>query len=656
MIFTSATQLSAVDRCQRYAWLKVVAKCPEPKKGYLQFGNILHAAAERFLKGEDPWPSGWDYDEESKARVTPAEAALIQVLIQSAIEQGYLERRPGSRVEHEIALEVIPGVRLRGYIDHHDIDLVEDHKTGKSVRYFKSANALKEDLQLMIYAKWLLVEYWESKGKQPPKIITLAHNQFLKDLDNPEVRRRAAEVSPQEIQAYFETRVKHLAKLRLELEEVKDPFALPDPPKEACNAYGGCPFVSICAGQETYLTYKKRMSNPLPTTPMTSTSPMDFLNRRNAAAASPAVNPPPPAAAPAQASAPAPATAAPPWAYPGCQVCSKTATPGFNSKKQPCRMCVATTKHPISDYEWATQPDGRVTWSKKGETVATLQQAPAASGGTKTAYTSPDFVAKLKTCKTTDEVGEVLQEAQKALGEGTDMDLVTAAAETLLDEIIDASSTLSEKRLLEIVTSIASQSTLQSIEGFVTEAGNAGATPEQMAKVNDAAQKRVEWLQPQQPQAEAPAKRGPGRPRKDGTPAQPTEAPVKSVTKILVEPTPRPAQVRVDETNPQIQRAGLVLVIGAEVTLWPGVKIVFAEDILNQIPGYWQTISGGAYDGQAAFRRRDAVRAAASSRDGDFIKGLDGVCIVQRFRDPDVSNLMSALLPHAQYVVTGQLL
>lgn len=99
-----------------------------------------------------------------------------------------------------------------------------------------------------------------------------------------------------------------------------------------------------------------------------------------------------------------------------------------------------------------------------------------------------------------------------------------------------------------------------------------------------------------------------------------------------------------------------MLVIGADVTLWPGIKVVFAEDILNQIPGYWQTIQGGSYDPQAAFRRRDAVRAACVGREGDFLKGFEGLCLVQRFRDPDVSNLMSSLMPHASIVITGTLL
>lgn len=655
MINTSATQLKTLKLCPRKWVLEKIFKCPQPKSPALYFGSILHAALERYLKQEPLWPEGWETDPETKKRCTPAEAALIQVLVQSGIDNGYVERRPGGQVEKEMKLQITPEIQAIGYLDYHVPDQAWDHKTSKSSRYFLSPNGLKGDLQMNLYGKWLVEHYWRKLGKVPPPVITLTHNQFLKDIDSPETRQRSAEVSPLELDKFFEDEIVPLAKLQQQLHNCKDPFEIPDPPKDACNAYGGCPYQPICAGSVSYLQYRARFATEQSTLPMT-TSPQEFLARRAGAAAAPAVNPPPPAAStPAAAPAQAANTNVPPWAGPTCPACSKTATPGFNAKRNPCKICIAATKKSTDGYEWAALGDGTIQWWEKGKgaPVAT-QTAPVAAGtGAKTAYTSQDFTAKLQACKNTDQVSELTMQASEGLGDGTpELLLFLELAEKRIDELVDAATPqVTPERLRELKEAITGGQTPEAVERVLDTARAEQASVEQLGQLRHDAEARITLLANNNPAAPttppptvvppagAPVKRGPGRPRKNPLPNVPTEGPV---------PTPAPAPVVEEPTE-----AGFVLVVGADVVHWPGRRIVAVEELLNDMPDYWSTTKAdGTYDSQAAFRRRDAIRAACVAG-SELIKGLDGFVVVQRFRDPDCSNVMSALWPLASARIVG---
>ena len=56
---------------------------------------------------------------------------------------------------------------------------------------------------------------------------------------------------------------------------------------------------------------------------------------------------------------------------------------------------------------------------------------------------------------------------------------------------------------------------------------------------------------------------------------------------------------------------------------------------------------------KAADPRRDALRKALSGGDPRLIESLKGKAIMQTVRDPDVDNLMSALIPHAGMIIRG---
>lgn len=432
MTYTSASQLETTQLCARKWWLNNVAKLPKIERAdSLVFGEALHGCAERYLLGEEPFNDGWSDG------LTPQDAVLIRLLISKAIEAGYLERRPGGVTEEEFKIRIDEETTLIGYKDYSTKDRVEDHKTSKSARYLKSAKSLKENIQMMIYAKDLLdkaVARGELIGA-----ITLCHNQYLRDYDDPAVRRVEVEVFPEEINTFWRETILPLIQKQKELARIENPFEIPEPPPSACRAFGGCERLAICSGQETVEEHRKRLTpKPKPMSEIKATNPSDFLAQRAAkaaAAGAPAINPPLPAAPAPAAQAPA---AAPPWASPTCPMCSKGKTPGFSSKGTPCRICISVTKGSTEGFSWEANADGTVSWWRGEKVVAqsTPVTAPVADAGAKKVYGADDLYAELKRAGDEAAIVALATKGKQVLGEGTpETALFLAAIEKRLEDL-----------------------------------------------------------------------------------------------------------------------------------------------------------------------------------------------------------------------------
>ena len=569
---TSATQIETAALCLRKAKLTYFDKVPQVERHHFTFGETLHACCERFLKDQPLYPPGWD------SKITPEESSLIVSLVNAGIEAGYVEKRPGGQTEQwfELPVEEEPDVLLVGKIDYESPGRIEDHKHSKNTNYLKSGNALKKNIQMMIYAKKHLRDL-QKKG-EVPGIVALAHNQFVKA--PPVVKRAEAEVTPQDVETFWQETVLPLIRELKRAQTVKDPFDLDDPPKSACNAFGGCSYRTICSGQETVEVYTRRINYLNKKEPVVSVAPVnpaDFLARRQAAAA--AVNPPLPASKPAPVIL-APVTpppgesekGLPPWCNPNCPACkNKKDRRGFNSDGVPCRICMSTTKVSTEGYEWETQPGGSVLWFKKGERVAEVAAPGVEDKGTKVAYSTDDLYDRLKACKTEEEVGNLCSEAVEVC-EGQDLDLFMAAA---------------EKRM-GIIASMA-------IAKRINEAPP--APPE------------VPVIVPETPSETSGPKRG----RPKGSPNKDT--------------------------------IGLVILHGCTALKgWPGKTVIYAEDLLRKVEGYWED--------PRVFDRRGKLREDISKPDSEFVKGLADCVVVYTGRDPDVDNLISSLTPFA-FVVQG---
>ena len=594
----SATQLETADLCIRKWRFTYHDRLPVYKKGHFGFGTCLHAVAERFLRSEaNLYPEGWDIDPDSKVRLSPAEAAIIPVLIQAGIDAGYLERRPGGVVEAAFNLAA-NGHILRGKIDYHTVQgrRIEDHKTAKNDRYIKkTGKALAKNIQMQSYAKVLLEEV-RSRGEVDPPFITLAHNQFL--IEDEAVRRTEGEVTTAEVEAFWKGTILPLIDKIVAAAAAADTLELPMPEASACNAYGGCPFMSVCAGQESVLTYKARVSNMISSRPTTETptamsnSALDKLLKRTAPATA-SVNPPAPqvstaaaAAAPATTAAPVP-TQLPPWHSTKCPKCSPSGvncrTPGFSKEDgSPCRICCSMTQVKARDlYEWGVESDGTVRWWKKGQkdqTVASTPPVEVSNAGSKTSYGIDALRRALQEATTTEATIALIDEATAALGDSPELALFLQAIDLKLEQLETPAPAAVEPK----------------------------PTPAPAADTAEQAEEKKKRTR--RTKAEMEAARA----------AEAAEAAAPA------EPTPAP----------QEQRQGFILMCNCTTLSrgYPGMTVVLAEELLAELPGYWD---------KNAFERREGLQKL------DWAMRLAGCVVLASGRNPDVDALVAALKPIA---------
>jgi hypothetical protein len=298
-------------------------------------------------------------------------------------------------------------IQITGVIDYLTPDGVQDHKTTGAMKWAKSPKALGESIQMRLYGCELLhLRLHDDLTAVPLPIdkISLRHNIYCKDPDDLRVRKVETSITADKLTDFWNTfvipTVTEMERYRRTANQYHD---LPDPcnTSQACNAYGGCPFRSICGGQESEAGYEKRTTINVAMTALDTSlglegkglnmAPSKFaaaLAAKKAvsnptaspvAAPAPALNPPAaaPAAAPAQAPAPAaaaPATVAPPvnsgdtpqpppWANPNCPACKGL---GFSARGTPCRICDAKAtglgKTPSPLYIIESLGDGQVMW------------------------------------------------------------------------------------------------------------------------------------------------------------------------------------------------------------------------------------------------------------------------------------------------------
>jgi hypothetical protein len=385
---------------------------PSISRGDLDFGTVIHAVCERYLLADDTgrdsdgepvelYPDGWGSvtDKKGKRTISPVSADLIKRLVAKAIEEGILERRPEREVEKWFERELIPGVTMVGKIDMVLPGEIQDHKSTKAMKWAKSEkrdspNYLGKSLQMLDYAHEALVV------DPNLEVVRLRHNVFCKDPERPIVRKVDVTVTRAEVMANWQRLMKLAWEMQVldhqelsadQWEEVPGPSE-PD----ACEAFGGCPFLRICTKVDTPEQYRKRtdkqIKNKKPlqkaftwddtwgkieTTFAPRSDSMNIFDKSKARQK----------AKKAGKVGPAPETKpidgsvavidediaveltmgnAPPWAQPNCPACKGK---GFNKKGSPCRICDATSKKAggRTSLEYHVDSDGlgNVIWEAK---------------------------------------------------------------------------------------------------------------------------------------------------------------------------------------------------------------------------------------------------------------------------------------------------
>ena len=269
-MIVSASQFKTYLRCRRAWWFEKVHKleafrATEPE-GTL-FGSKLHEVLERWLRadnaGRDPdtgepvdlYPAGWagELSEELQGR--------LKVLVTEAIEKGIVKRYPGRRIEHDFAMEIVPGrVAVQGYVDMLLPGGVIDHKSSVSSRYALTEEKLSTDTQMLVYGK--LLDRPELPDGHPAR---LTHTFFPRKEGAP--RKTTGAVGMGAVRAKWKE-LQNTAQEMLDLKERRLPVAGWDEVDtcaagskalgEHCNAFVGCPYMPICTRRETPSQFTQR--------------------------------------------------------------------------------------------------------------------------------------------------------------------------------------------------------------------------------------------------------------------------------------------------------------------------------------------------------------------------------------------------------------
>lgn len=230
---SSPSQCVTFERCGRSWYFQKRHKLYAPSNTSQEFGTALHLLAASYLGGT-PVPQDWAW------ALPKHEAAKAERMIEKA-KGDVLKHRPGLLIEHSFLLPVGPS-QQSGVIDCLDLSgVVEDHKTAASEKWAKTADDLRQDMPMMIYAGYLLTLAKPSK-------VWLRHNQFI--LDNETVTFAEVAVTPDEVRQFWRERVVPAMQGQRAVYELPQWKDVPGHEKNspACTAYKGCPYAAICHG------------------------------------------------------------------------------------------------------------------------------------------------------------------------------------------------------------------------------------------------------------------------------------------------------------------------------------------------------------------------------------------------------------------------
>ena len=501
-LYSSASAIETADPkadgCFRKWWFAKRAKLPEIRKGSTVFGDVIHAVAERYLladehgmldgKPVDLYPKDWDKpvnkwtNKPEADGISLEDQALIKDLIARAIEEGILMRIPGREIEKKISSwSVMEGVLINGFIDWLEPGAIRDHKSTKSMKWAKSVRAPKEDadpagfstvydwmaeaytknalamnIQINLYAYW----YYTKGGYDKSLPLTVSHDYFVKDRENPHVEKRETQILWAMVNSFFKERIQPVLEMMLVYKDAEKHTDIPLPActDAACRKFGGCPFVTICTEQETVKQYTARVEKTISGKNSTNykqvadglkkgeetmnpsvKARIEEMKKKAAAAKSGAATAskpepkakaeptPAPVGNPELTPAPAPAEAVvdgttAPWHREGCKSCSDNPVKGMKKDlSRPCLMCDSFRKRdgePTSeDYIWEVDEGMLVVCDAEGNTIMdmrTNEEVTAKEVVTDEPAPAVDEVIEAPAEESVAEVQEAPEELEKA--------------------------------------------------------------------------------------------------------------------------------------------------------------------------------------------------------------------------------------------------
>lgn len=322
----SASQIDTFTKCQRkWAW-RYIENVEEPPNEAAELGRDVHAQLETYLRG-----GALDFTRETG------------YIAAAGLEHLPKPGTPGLRIEEEFHFFGPSGHSYLGYKDLEAPGAVYDHKSTSSLKWQKTPEQLKTDVQAVLYA----TDYFRNHPEDPCVELRWVYYQTKNT-------KKSAVTSLVVLQDETWQRFLEIEKIAEEMAVASTSRALDLPPTiDHCSAYGGCPHQGRCnlsplekmrshmsQNKLTALLKGKTNGAPPPSAPTSggrpdlafgpggaheAAAPTNKLLARMQAKGAPApaaINPPehqpPPAAPPpapaAAAPAPAPAPAATPAA------------------------------------------------------------------------------------------------------------------------------------------------------------------------------------------------------------------------------------------------------------------------------------------------------------------------------------------------------
>lgn len=301
-VYVSASQIDSYRSCPRRWWFKSIRKIPTDTTPALVFGDRFAKAVEARLKGlQIP-------------RFDAVADAVIDRFLDAAASF-YPAPNPLIYAERKVQFDLAPETRMVGYLDVLDLSTgeiqIRDHKTRADKRYAPTAEKLRSDLQLSIYAHAILLEYPDAPE------VSVGHINYVKppkeyanDLKwiehewTPAVFLRHTPLDRATVATTMAGVMEDAAAMTTLADPLLEPTSVPfDTTGRACFAYNQpCPFAGICP--------KVSMLKTSPPNPNSATPPPPAPRPPSAVA------PPAPPTAPRPAPVPAPAAQRSPTAPP----------------------------------------------------------------------------------------------------------------------------------------------------------------------------------------------------------------------------------------------------------------------------------------------------------------------------------------------------
>lgn len=234
----SASQIQTFVDCQRkWAW-RVLDGIEEPPNASAELGGKVHAELEKYLRGgEIDFTTETGYIAASGLEHLPKPGEWI-----GEGEERCWIATPNLLVEQEFHFFGPSGHSYLGYKDLETLGVVYDHKTTSDLRWQKTEDDLRKDIQATLYA----VDYFRKHPEEPSVELRWVYYQTKNTRKSAVTRLR---VEQDEVWQRF----LDIEKIANRMNEAAQPLdgraarALDLPPNvNHCSAYGGCPHQGRC--------------------------------------------------------------------------------------------------------------------------------------------------------------------------------------------------------------------------------------------------------------------------------------------------------------------------------------------------------------------------------------------------------------------------